>query len=86
MFELGKDEAALHREVGEFINTKDIDLVICIGKLSKNIADAVTNAEVKYFETKDEFNPDEILTEGDTVLVKASNGMKFKEIVEKLSK
>lgn len=85
MFELGKDEAALHREVGEFINTKDIDLVICIGKLSKNIADAVTNAEVKYFETKNEFNPDKILTEGDTVLVKASNGMKFKEIVKKLS-
>ena len=85
MFELGKDEAALHREVGEFINTKDIDLVICIGKLAKNIADAVTNAKVLYFETKNEFNPDEILTEGDTVLVKASNGMKFKEIVEKLS-
>ena len=86
MFELGKDEDALHREVGEFINTKDIDLVICIGKLSKNIADAVTNAEVKYFETKEDFEPDQILTEGDTVLVKASNGMKFKEIVETLSK
>lgn len=86
MFELGSDEDALHREVGEFINTKDIDLVICIGKLAKNIADAVVNAEVKYFKTKEEFNPDEILAEGDTVLVKASNGMKFKEIVEQLSK
>lgn len=86
MFELGPDEEALHREVGEFINTKDIDLVICIGKLSKNIADAVTDAEVKYFESKDEFNAEEFLNLGDTVLVKASNGMKFKEIVEQLSK
>ncbi len=85
MFELGSDEEALHSEVGEFINTKDIDLVICIGKLSKNIADAITKADVKYFETKEEFDPDEFLKEGDTVLVKASNGMKFKEIVEKLS-
>ncbi len=85
MFELGPGEEALHSEVGEFINSKDIDLVVCIGKLSKNIADAITNAEVKYYETKEEFDPDAILEKGDTVLIKASNGMKFKEIVEKLS-
>ena len=45
----------------------------------------VSDAEVKYFETKEEFAPEEFLKEGDTVLIKASNGMKFKEIVEKLS-
>ena len=50
------------------------------------VVQRVTNADVKYFETKEEFNPDDILKEGDTVLVKASNGMKFKEIVETLSK
>lgn len=85
MFELGPDEEKLHREVGEYTATKDLDLIICIGKLAKNINDAITY-NVKYYETKEDFmdEMDEILKEGDTVLVKASNGMKFKDIIERL--
>ena len=42
---------------------------------------------LKCFETKEEFENkmDDILKENDSILVKASNSMKFKTIVEKLS-
>ena len=68
-----------------------IDVVICIGVLAKNIADAAKennkNIKVLYFETKEEFENkmEDILKENDSILVKASNSMKFKTIVEKLS-
>ena len=41
---------------------------------------------VLYFETKEHFleQIDKLINRGDTVLVKASNSMKFNEIVEKL--
>ena len=44
--------------------------------------------EIYYFHTKGEFfeNADNILKEKDTILVKASHGMEFPEIVEWLSK
>ena len=57
---------------------------------AKNIADAAKennkNIKVFYFETKEEFENkmDDILKENDSILVKASNSMKFKTIVEKL--
>lgn len=85
MFELGANENELHAEVGEFINGKGIDLVICIGNLAKNIYNKLDQDSKCYFETKDELNVDELLNVGDTVLVKASNGMKFKEIINILN-
>ncbi len=84
MFELGDNENELHAEVGEYINDKNIDVVVCIGKLAKNIYDKVQNSEKYYFESKDEFDYNTVLKEGDTVLVKASNGMKFREIIASL--
>ena len=38
MFELGEDEKELHRQVGVHASEKGIDLVICIGELSKATA------------------------------------------------
>ena len=91
MYELGENEKQLHREVGMHAANLSIDVVICIGELAKNIADAAKennkNIKVLYFETKEEFENkmDDILKENDSILVKASNSMKFKTIVEKLS-
>lgn len=90
MFELGENECALHRAVGEHAANLNIDVIVCIGKLSKNMADAAEskkgNSKVYYFDTKDKFEAemDSILQKDDSILVKASNGMKFKTIVEKL--
>lgn len=89
MFELGEDEKELHYGVGEYIKDKDIDIVITIGDLAKNIYDGIgTDSSTKayYFKNKDEFNKEitNILKKGDSILVKASHGMHFETIVEDL--
>lgn len=88
MFELGENTIALHKEVGYAAASNNIDLVIAIGSLAKNIADAAKEKGCKtiYFENKEDFenNLFDYISKGDNVLIKASNGMKFKTIVEKL--
>lgn len=88
MFELGKNTIALHKEVGYAAASNNIDLVIAIGSLAKNIADAAKEKGCKtiYFENKEDFenNLFDYISKGDNILIKASNGMKFKTIVEKL--
>lgn len=90
MGELGENEIQLHEEVGEHAGKCDIDVLICAGKLCKNMADRAqqTNPDLKVI-----YEPDrEKLLEhlegyvqsGDTVLVKASHFMKFEEVVAKL--
>ena len=90
MFELGEKEKELHREVGEHAAQKEIDVLVAIGSLSANTAKGAGGKKttVLHFETKAEFlaNTEEILKKGDTVLVKASHGMQFPEIVEELQK
>lgn len=92
MFELGADEAALHREVGIYAAERKIDVLICVGRLCKNMYDgamSVDNSSAKtyYYEDKDALFADmeEIICDGDIVLVKASHGMHFEEIIERLS-
>ncbi len=88
MFELGTEEEALHYHVGRVAARENIDLVICIGTLSKKTAEGAKtgSGEVLYFETKEAFEKQmqDLLKDGDTVLVKASNGMKFSTIVATL--
>lgn len=92
MFELGKDEAALHREVGIYAADKDIDVVICVGKLCRHMYDgarSVGNPSVKsyYYENKEKLFAEiwEIIHDSDIVLIKASHAMQFEEIIMKLS-
>lgn len=88
MFELGEHEKALHYEVGQHAKEKNIDVVVCIGGLSEETAKGATGGTTKvlYFATKKEFldKAQEILCKGDAILVKASHGMEFPEIVERL--
>ena len=88
MFELGENEKELHYGVGQHAAEKGIDLLICIGALSKNTAEGAINnkCSVLHFERKADFltQADSVLKKGDTILVKASHGMEFPEIVEKL--
>ncbi|MDO4619058.1 MAG: UDP-N-acetylmuramoyl-tripeptide--D-alanyl-D-alanine ligase [Lachnospiraceae bacterium] len=91
MGELGKTEAALHREVGEAVGTMGIERFVLVGSLVKNLADGIAavspETEVLQFdelETALEKLP-ELVQEGDTVLVKASHFMHFEKIVEKLT-
>lgn len=88
MGELGPDYAALHRSVGEYAAEISIDLVCAIGPMSKEIAEGAASDGTKalWFETKADFleQTKDILKDGDNVLIKASHGMEFPEIVEAL--
>lgn len=89
MFELGPDEAKLHYEVGVYAGEKKIDLLIGIGELSRNTVEGAKGAiEAIHFATKEDFlqKAPELLQTGDTILLKASHGMEFPELVEKLQK
>lgn len=87
MFELGEKSSNLHKEVGECAADNNIDLIITIGQLSKDIHNGakLKGANAIHFDTKEEFfeKMDSLLKSGDTILIKASNSMKFKEIVAK---
>lgn len=98
MFELGEDSDMLHAKVGEYAAMKDIDLIICVGKSSESMYNAamkVIEDERKFiravhFESKEQLmaalSSDRTLLEtGDTVLIKASHGMGFTEVVDLLS-
>ena len=100
MFELGEKENELHAECGKYAVEKGIDVLICIGTLSKHTAEGgreacakntltkVPHTDIHYFPSKAVFftEAQKILKKGDTVLIKASHGMEFPEIVEYLKK
>lgn len=92
MYELGADEAALHREVGVYAAEKNIDVVICAGKLCKNMydgAESVDNSgvEARYYPDREALleTINTQIHDGDIVLVKASHGMHFEEIISLLA-
>lgn len=92
MFELGDNTEKLHFGVGEYAAKSEIDVLITVGNLSKNIAEGAESIEnniLKYsFDTREQAIEalDEILLKGDSVLIKASNSMHFNEIVNSLTK
>lgn len=84
MLELGDYEKAIHQEVGEFLNDK-LDLLITIGTRSKEINE-MYKGEKYHFQTKEEAQEKimSLLKANDTILVKASQGMKLFKLVEYL--
>ena len=89
MFELGDNTAELHAGVGRFIVNNNIDILVTVGDLSKNIANAASedkNIEIHCLKTIEEAIEylQNNLFDGDTVLLKASNGMHFKDIVKEI--
>ena len=89
MFELGEYSEELHRKVGKEVVKNGIDILICAGENSKYIIEeAKKNKDIEiYFMNNNEQIVEKLtqeLRDGDIVLVKASNGMKFFEICQKL--
>jgi UDP-N-acetylmuramoyl-tripeptide--D-alanyl-D-alanine ligase len=93
MKELGAESIRYHREIGEYIADKNIDILICIGELAKEIAvSAKSNPKdtidiqmfasnilaIKYLKDN--------IKGGDAVWIKGSNSMKLNEIIESLAK
>ena len=98
MFELGVDEKKLHYEIGEYLASKEIDVLITVGLFAKEISNAVEDmhklssndsekCQVSHFDTRDDMllQLKNIVLTGDTILVKASHGMEFSKVVEYLA-
>lgn len=93
MFELGKFSKELHEKVGKEVVKNNIDILICCGENAKYIVEAakkegMNQNHIYYLESKNEIEKliKQIWKNGDAILFKASNGMKFFEVVEKLLK
>ena len=98
MFELGEEEEKLHGEIGAYAADGKVDLLFCVGKLSRAMyqsafefsakkeekASDFVQERLQYTESKEELYPllAQHLHPGDTILLKASHGMHFEEIVE----
>ena len=87
MFELGEEEEKLHFEVGEYAKGK-VDLLICVGNLAEHIYKGAMevkdeNMEIWHIRQKEEIYSqlEKIIMPQDTILLKASHGMGFADIV-----
>lgn len=85
MNELGDESINAHTEVGNYAKEK-VDLLIAIGKYKDCYRRGFTLDNIITFEHKEDFisNINTILKDNDVILVKASRGMKFEEIVNSL--
>ena len=85
MLELGEHTIKEHKDLGNFINSKDIDVILTIGKNMSHLYDTLNKSDQvkKHFlnitELKKElFNS--IIEKNDVILIKGSRKMKLEEI------
>jgi len=85
MRELGNEASKAHRNTGEYAKEK-ADLLIVIGEFKEDYKIGFYKDKVKIYNTKEELINDicNITKKDDVILVKASRGNKFEEIVNKL--
>ncbi len=91
MFELGALGATLHHGIGEYAGNLGIDALLAVGEISREIYQAAKNSpipDVFHFDTKEEAKTilPELIKPGATILVKASRGMEFEELVKELKR
>lgn len=89
MFELGPMGPSLHSAVGRVAGELNINCLVAIGALSKHMAEAADAAqvpEVYWFATKEEALSAiaKLVKPNAAILVKASRGMKFEDVVSYL--
>ncbi len=91
MLELGSFSEEAHRMVGEYAANCSVDVLYTVGEESKYMADSAKKAglvRVESYTDKEKLTKVLIneLCEGDTILFKASRGMKLEEIFESIYK
>ncbi len=91
MFELGELAQMLHYGVGEYIANAGIDCLIAIGDLAKQIYEGASNCanlDLHYFKTKEEAETilPTLIKSRANILVKASRGMEFEDVVRMLQR
>ena len=89
MLELGSYSVDAHKTIGDLVGNA-ADILVAVGMKSKFIADAAGNQMMKEnifsFQTSEEakLKVQDLMQEGDLVLVKGSQGMRMEKIVEEI--
>ncbi len=93
MLELGDFAVDSHRNVGKWVREENIDCLVTVGDMAKNIAAGAVAAgfdkeKIHSFDTNAEaiFGLERILRSGDSILIKGSRGMKLEEIADAIAK
>lgn len=89
MLELDDTRIEKHREIGERAAQSNIDILVGVGSLAKDLVDAATplmDGEVFHFEDYKSCVTAvrQLITDGDVILVKASHGIHLEHVVEAL--
>lgn len=88
MLELGSYSQQLHEEVGQYVATKNIDVLICVGQEAQYMYQKAKEKmnDVYYYQSNQELinDLDSLLKDEDVILVKGSHSMNLKEVVEKI--
>ena len=92
VLELGEFSKQMHENIGEEVVKNNIDILITVGEEAKNISSkaielGMNKESIYHIESNDKAANliKQIAKQGDIVLVKASNGMHFDEIVSFIS-
>ena len=94
MFELGEESEKLHASVGEYAAGQGVESLIFVGSAAKYMYERARlheGVEIRYYPNRELLisalsdETKEIIKPGDTILVKASHGMGFSEVVDYLS-
>lgn len=89
MLELGAEQAAIHREVGQVLAESGIDMLVGVRGLAREMTESARENgldETSFFENSEkagEFLASEIKA-GDLVLVKGSRGVRTEKVIDKL--
>lgn len=90
MLELGSDSSKIHFEMGRWLAGTRIDVVLAVGKMCMSLAEGAhaQNAHqiIKHFRGPMSLmgHLKELIEDGDTVLIKGSNGMRLSRVVSAL--
>ncbi len=92
MWELGPQTRRYHYEVGEYLGSTDVSVLVTVGKLAREIgAGALAVKPTLSWTALSDYREaaqwlDEHRSEGDLILLKGSNGMKLFEITQQWKK
>ena len=86
MLEMGAERVERHADIGRYAAQKGVELLLCVGEMSKNTCCAAEGIAALHFDNNAQLISQlpQLINKGDTVLVKASHSMKLEEISEAL--
>ena len=91
ILETGEFAEKLHKEIGKTVCENKVDMLICSGENAKYIVESAkengfNENNIYYFENKEDIVEllKQMIQAEDVILFKASNGMRFFDIAEKI--